>query len=45
VHLAMCQRTAGISITSGASASSSAAPSSSAGPSLLKKKAAAGRGP
>ena len=44
VHLATCQRT-GISIASGASASSSAAPSSSAGPSLLKKKAAAGRGP
>ena len=44
VHLAMCQRTQGFSIASGASASSSAARNSSAGPSLLKKKAAAGRG-
>lgn len=44
VHLAMCQRTTGISIASGASASSSAAPNSSTGPSLLKTKATAGRG-
>ena len=44
VHLAMCQRTTGISIASGASASSTATPSSSAGPSLLKKKATAERG-
>ena len=44
VHLAMCQRTTGISIASGASASSSAALKSLAGPSLLKKKATTGRG-
>ena len=43
VHLATCQRTAGISIASGASASSSAPPHSSTGPTLLKTKATAGR--
>ena len=44
MHLAMCQRTPGFSISSGASANSSAARNSSAGPSLLKEKATAGRG-
>ena len=45
VHLATCQRTAGLSIASGVSASSSAAPKSSSGPTLLKTKATAERGP